>query len=158
VFLENDSPDGDPFKATRLFPAAMAKDRVAVAKRAVWRRVSDAVADSNTLHSERHFVPNIAEACGEEPEAAVELGRWSGSTAQDADLEPAVRAQRQHRLRVGAMPERYAQAAKVARVLGIITRQMDAARRALCTLGASLPLVGGWELVRARRPVISEVD
>ena len=91
LFLENDSPDGDPFQATRgTFPAAMAKHRVAVAKRAAWRRlVSASVADENTLHSERHFLPHVAEARGED---AVELGRWSGSTAQDADLVPVMRA------------------------------------------------------------------
>jgi len=150
VFLENDAPDGDPFKATRTFNAAMAKDRVAIAKRAIWRRVMGArLADENTLHSERHFLPHVAQARGEPPEDAVELGRWSGSTAQDADLEPALRAQRCHRLRVGTLPDRYAQAAKVERVLKIITRQMDAIRAALWTRWDTLPWQHGWQLVAA---------
>ena len=148
VFLENDSPDGDPFKATRTFNAAMAKDRVAIAKRVIWRRIMGAsLADENTLHSERHFLPHVAQARGEPPEEAVELGRWSGSTAQDADLEPALRAQRCHRLRVGSLPDRYAQAAKVARVLCIITRQMDAIRATLSLWWDALPWAHGWHLV-----------
>ena len=72
----------------------MAKDRVTVAKRAIWRRVvGTEIANRNTRHAERHFLPHAAEARGEPPEDNVELGRWSGSTAQDADLEPTLRAQ-----------------------------------------------------------------
>jgi hypothetical protein len=154
VFLENDPPDGDPpFKATRTFNAAMAKDRVAIAKRAIRKRVLEArLADGNALHSERHFLPHVAQARGEPPEDAVELGRWSGSTAQDADLEPALRAHRCHRLRVGTLPDRYAQAAKVERVLNIITRQMDAIRAALWTRWDALPWQHGWQLVAAPPP------
>ena len=150
VFLENDSPTGDPFRAIRTFPAAMAKDRVAVAKRAIWRRiVGIQIANENTLHSERHFLPHAAEARGEPPEEAVELGRWSGSTAQDADLEPTLRAKRCHRLRVGTLPDRYAQAAKVGRVIGIITRQMDAIRKTIWSRWDALPWAGGWQLLAA---------
>ena len=153
VFLENDSPTGDPFRATRTFPAAMAKDRVAVAKRAIWRRiVGIRIANENTLHSERHFLPHAAEARGEPPEEAVELGRWSGSTAQDADLEPSLRAKRCHRLRVGTLPDRYAQAAKVGRVLGIITRQMEAIRKTIWSRWDALPWAGGWQLLAATNP------
>ena len=148
VFLENDSPDGNPFNATRVYPAAMAKTRVAVAKRALYAHyVSAEAAAENTLHSERHFIPCVSEAGGEPPEDAVELGRWSGSTAQDADLEPVVRAQQCHRLRLGALPDRYGQVGKVTRVLGIITRQMDRARRAITLRGPALPRVGGWGLI-----------
>ena len=47
------------------------------------------------------------------------------------------------------MPERFAQAAKVTRVLEIIGRQMAAARRVLGAFGSSLPLQGGWHFLRA---------
>lgn len=125
----------------------MAKDRVAIA---IWERVMGArLVDENTLHSERHFLPHVAQARGEPPEDAAELGRWSGSTAQDADLEPALCAHRCHRLRVGSLPDRYAQAAKVARVLSIITRQMDAIRAALSSRWDALPWAHGWHLVAA---------
>jgi hypothetical protein len=107
------------------------------------------IANENTLHSERHFLPHAAEARGEPPEEAVELGRWSGSTAQDADLEPTVRAARCHRLRVGTLPDRYAQAAKVGRVLGIISRQMDAIRKTIWSRWDVLPWTGGWQLLAA---------
>ena len=150
VFLENDSPDGDPFRATRTLNAAMTKERVAVAKRAIWRRIMGVrLANLNTLHAERHFIPHAAQARGEPPEDAVELGRWSGSTAQDADLEPSLRAQRCHRLRAGSLPDRYSQAAKVGRVLQIITRQMDAIRSAIWSRWDVLPWDGGWQLLAA---------
>ena len=153
VFLENDSPTGDPFRATRTLPAAMAKDRVTVAKRAIWRRVVGAeIANRNTRHAERHFLPHAAEARGEPPEDTVELGRWSGSTAQDADLEPTLRAQRCHRLRVGSLPDRYAQTAKVGRVIGIITRQMSAIRQLIWSRWDALPWAGGWQLLAAPKP------
>ena len=153
VFLENDSPTGDPFHATRTLPAAMAKDRVTVAKRAIWRRVvGTEIANRNTRHAERHFLPHAAEARGEPPEDTVELGRWSGSTAQDADLEPTLRAQRCHRLRVGSLPDRYAQAAKVNRVIGIITRQMSAIRQLIWSRWDALPWAGGWQLLAAPKP------
>jgi len=131
----------------------MAKDRVAITKRAIWKRVLEArLADENALHSERNFLPHVAQARGKPPEDAVELGRWSGSTAQDADLEPALRAQRCHRLRAGTLPDRYAQAAKVERVLNIITRQMDAIRAALWTRWNALPWQHSWQLVAAPPP------
>ena len=153
VFLENDSPTGDPFRATRTLPAAMAKDRVTVAKRAIWRRVVGAeIANTNTRHAERHFLPHAAEARGEPPEDTVELGRWSGSTAQDADLEPTLRAQRCHRLRAGSLPDRYAQAAKVGRVICIISRQMSAIRQLIWSRWDALPWSGGWQLLATPTP------
>lgn len=145
VFLENDSHDGDPFKATRLLPAAMTKARVAVAKRAIWRElVGAAVAEHNTLHSERHFLSLVAEQAGEPPEVTVEIGRWSGSTAQDPDLEPVLRQQRAHRLRMSALPDRYAQVEKVRRVVAIVCRQMRAVRTRLLSLGGGLPTATAW--------------
>jgi hypothetical protein len=75
----------------------------------------------------------ISEARGEPPEDAVELGRWSGSTAQDADLEPALRAHRCHRLRVGTLPDRHAQGGKRPR--------LDYPRK-LLLVGGSLTAVG----------------
>jgi len=153
VFIENDSPTGDPSQATRTFPAAMAKDRVTVAKRAIWRRVvGTQIANETTLHSERHFLPHAAEARGEPPEDAVELGRWSGSTAQDANLEPTLRDKRCHRLRVGMLPDRYAQAAEIGCVIGIITRQMDAIRKTIWSRWDALPRTGGWQLLAAPTP------
>ena len=36
-----------------------------------------------TDHSARHFYPHVAEARSEPPERAVEVGKWSGSVAQE---------------------------------------------------------------------------
>jgi len=57
---------------------------------------------------------------------AFEIGRWSGSTAQDPDLTPSQREQRRHRLAAGVMPEGYAPLSKVARVCGILGDEMEA--------------------------------
>ena len=155
LYLENDSPDGDPWKATRLFSAPMAKARIVVAKRAVYRRMAGltaAEAQMFGLHNERHFIPEIAEGRHETPERAVEIGRWSGSVAQDRDMVPAARARWAHCVRAGRLPARYAPHAKAARVCSIMCEQLLAARRLIARVGVeALPLRGGWHLLERRR-------
>ena len=154
LFLENDSPDGDPWKATRLYPAPMSKPRMVVAKQAVYMRMAGlarAQVQGFRLHNERHFIPEVAEARHEPPERAVELGRWSGSVAQDRDMVPAERARWAHCLRAGRLPARYAPQAKAQRVCSILLEQMQAARELIARVGAhALPLRGGWELLPRR--------
>ena len=70
---------------------------------------------------------------------AIDIGRWSGSTAQDPDLAPAERHARRHQLLAGVMPEAYAPLSKVARVCRILGDQMDA----LASFWASLASSGG---------------
>lgn len=154
MFLENDSPDGDPFRASRLYAAPMSKDRILVAKRAVYQRLARVPAElllELTLHSERHFLPHLAQANEEAPEDAVEVGGWAGSTAQDPDLQPDVRAHRAHRLRLGQLPQRYGLEAKVARVARIKERLMAAARGLILRAGANLPTTGGWHMLAPPR-------
>ena len=155
VFLENDSPDGNPFLATRLYAVPMSKDRVLVAIRAIMERVcrmTQAQAAAFTLHSARHFLPCVAEARSEPPERAVEVGRWSGSVAQDSGLVPSVPQARAHVLRLRAMPERYGQHAGVPRVCNIILDQVRAARELVAAAARRrepLPILGGWHLLGA---------
>jgi len=51
-----------------------------------------------------------------------------------------------------ALPDRYAQSAKVGRVLGIITRQMDAVRKTIWSRWGDPPWTGGWQLLAAPTP------
>ena len=155
LFLENDSPDGDPWKATRLYLAPMTKPRMVVAKQAAYMRMAGLTREQAMefrLHNERHFLPEVAEARHEPPERAVQLGRWSGSVAQDRDMMPDERARWAHCLRVGRLPARYAPRAKAQRVCAILTEQMQAARDLIARVGAhALPLRGGWELLPRRQ-------
>ena len=71
--------------------APMQQARIVHAKRAIYRKLAGLAAEQAaqlTLHSERHFLPMVADALSIPPEEAVEIGRWSGSTAQDADMQP----------------------------------------------------------------------
>lgn len=131
----------------------MAKDRVLGAIRAVLRNVCGMTAQeaaAYTLHSGRHFLPLIAEARSEPPERASEVGRWSGSVAQDAGLCPLVRAAAAHQLRLRALPALYGTHSGVARSANIILDQLKAARALLARAHARrspLPRHGGWHLL-----------
>ena len=98
--------------------------------------------------SGRRLLPEVAEARHEPAPRRVEIGRWSGSTAQDRDLTPEQRATLRHAAKVAVLPDRYARRAKVSRVIGIVLEQMAALR----SLAASrptpeLPYRAGWELL-----------
>ena len=90
---------------------------------------------------------------GVHPLRQVELGRWSGSTAQDPDLAPAPNLLRRHCLRVGVMPAAYAPEAKEARVIAILTEQMTALRALYAASrapgGARLALTEGYARMSA---------
>ena len=79
-----------------------------------------------TKHSARHVLMEVASHRDESWLRQVEIGRWSGSTAQDPDLTPQQRVNWQHQLRSSVMPDNYAPMGKVQRVLGILGDQMDA--------------------------------
>jgi hypothetical protein len=131
MYLEDDSPDGDPWKAKRTFPAPKSKQRIAVALRAMARRVlgyTEERAQRFTLHMARHYMSHEALDQKLLPEDQVEVGRWSGSVAQMCDASPEGRLLTAHRLKVRTMPERYAGHAAVKRVWRIITALHDAAR------------------------------
>ena len=79
-----------------------------------------------TKHSARHVLMEVASHRGESWLRQVEIGRWSGSTAQDPDLTPQQRVNWHHQLKAAVMPDNYAPMGKVQRVLGILNDQMDA--------------------------------
>jgi len=87
--------------------------------------VSYAEACRFTKHSARHFLMEVGGQRDEPATRQVEIGRWSGSTAQDVDLTPAQRLAWSHQLAAGVMPDNYAPLAKVRRVCSIIGDQLD---------------------------------
>ena len=60
-----------------------------------------------TKHSARHFLMEVGGHRDEPSTRQVEIGRWSGSTAQDVDLTPAQQLAWRHRLASGVMPDNY---------------------------------------------------
>ena len=152
VFRDFDSESGDPGSATRFLNNPLMGARLLHAIRCVLMRVCGmtwAQATLYALHSARHFFLEAAGARDMAPLRAVELGRWSGSTAQDFDLTPAARLARRHEVSASTMPESYAPQAKVARVCEIVGGQM-AAIDALYVASRpdGLPLFGGFEPLR----------
>jgi hypothetical protein len=142
----NGSPDGDPDKATGWRNNPLSGPRLVRAIQCVLSRVcglSFADAALWAKHSARHFLMEVSGARGEPAVRAIDIGRWSGSTAQDPDLAPAEMHARRHQLLAGVMPEAYAPLSKVARVCRILGDQMDA----LASFWASLASSGGVQSV-----------
>ena len=123
------SVDGDPSSATEFINSPLVGPRLVKAIACVIARVCGiSLADAMrwAKHSARHFLMECSGARGLHALRAFEIGRWSGSTAQDPDLTPSQREQRRHRLAAGVMPEGYAPLSKVARVCEILGDEMEA--------------------------------
>ena len=129
VFRDFDSRDGDPEKATTFLKSPLRDGRLVHAIECVIMRVCDVTADVAkrwAKHSARHFLMECSNARKVHPLKGVEIGRWSGSTAQDPDLTPSQRLNARHVLEAGKMPETYAPSAKVGRVTSILGEEMKA--------------------------------
>jgi len=61
-----------------------------------------------TLHSPRHFLPEVSAARGEPGTCRCEIGRWSHSVAQLPALRPETNMLRKHRARASTLPDLYA--------------------------------------------------
>ena len=153
VFRDFDSVRGDPQEASRFLNSPLVGERLVFAIRCLLVRVCGMSWDDAgrwAKHAARHFLMEVAGARGEPALRAVEIGRWSGSTAQDPDLAPSAQLARRHQLRAGVMPEAYAPLAKVARVCGIVGDQMGALDALWASLqGRALPVFGGFEPLAA---------
>jgi hypothetical protein len=95
----------------------------------------------------------------------VEIGRWSGSTAQDVDLTPAQRLAWNHQLAAGVMPDNYAPLAKVQRVCRIIGDQLLALEllwekhaKSGDRRFASLPVYGDFTVMKAWPAASADAD
>lgn len=148
---------GDPGEAKSFINSPLVGPRLVRAITCVISRVcglSEADAARWAKHSCRHFLMECSGARSVHALRAVEIGRWSGSTAQDPDLTPSERLHRRHRLAAGEMPESYAPSAKVSRVCEILGDEMAVldelwARAAGNPAGIrSIPPLGGFDVLR----------
>ena len=151
---------GDPGEAKSFINSPLVGPRLVRAITCVISRVcglSEADASRWAKHSCRHFLMECGGARSLHALRAVEIGRWSGSTAQDPDLTPSERLHRRHRLAAGEMPESYAPSAKVSRVCEILGDEMAVldelwARAAGDPAGIrSIPPLGGFDVLREWR-------
>ena len=95
------SASGDPSLSTGYRNNPLVGHRLVHAIQCVLVRVcglSSADAKLYAKHSSRHFLMEVSGARGEPAIVAIEIGRWSGSTAQDPDLAPAERHVMRHQL------------------------------------------------------------
>jgi len=97
-----------------------------------------------TLHSPRHFLPEVAAARGEPATCWCKIGRWNQSVAQLSSLRPETNMVRKHRDRAARLPDLHAKNNATQRPLVILNRQMGALRTYYTKCGpGNLPLHGG---------------
>ena len=80
-----------------------------------------------------------------------EVGRFTGSTAQAADLIPTAAMLAKHRLQCRIMPARYANKARVSRVFDLLGALQLILLKASAALAADPSALGptGWEAFRS---------
>ena len=123
------SDRGDPDMATHFINSPLCGPRLVTAIACIISRVCGTGLDTAqrwAKHSFRHFLMECAAKRKVSPLRAVEIGRWSGSTAQDPDLTPNARINKEHVIQSGIMPENYAPLNKIDRVCGILGDEMAA--------------------------------
>lgn len=129
VCRDFDGSSGDPRDATRFLNNALDGARLVHAVACVISRVCGVDYDTAkrwAKHSARHFLMECSNARRVHSLRGVEIGRWSGSTAQNPDLTPSQRLNQSHVLAAGKMPEAYAPCTKVDRVKEILGDEMGA--------------------------------
>ena len=129
VCRDFDGTSGDPRDATRFLNNALDGPRLVHAMACVISRVCGVAFDTAkrwAKHSARHFLMECSSARKVHALRGVEIGRWSGSTAQNPDLTPNQRLNQRHVLEAGKMPEAYAPCTKVDRVTAILGDEMEA--------------------------------
>ena len=149
LLRDTDSVTGDPRLATRWVNAPCIGSRALVSLRACLEEAGASKERAKCFGnaSARRFLCEVAEAREEPPHRRVEIGKWSGATAQDMDLAPHLRAVMAHSARHSALPDRYARRAKVTRVIRIMREQIEAVRLLVHERGGALPDAAGWELL-----------
>jgi hypothetical protein len=155
--LDTDSPDGDPTRATRwiaspVFSGSRADASIHALLALPPLSFSRAVAETYHGHSPKRFLPSAAEWCAKlgGPDAT-EIARFSGSVAQNPDLEPVQAMLLQHELRASVLPDIYSRQARVSKVFDTITTLHLAIRRAAVRIQANpagFPPEGGWEALK----------
>ena len=125
ILLDTDSRTGDPSTASCWVANPLASKRADASLHSV---LTIAGIESDRVkryhgHSCKRFCLNVAEASPLfDALEATEVGRFSGSTAQNTDLEPREAMLRAHTQRVSVLPAIYGGLAKVAKVFDAICK------------------------------------
>ena len=159
ILRDTDSPSGDPCdpSTSRWVAAALSSSRVDASLHGLLQLPPLSMARDDARryhrHSGKRYLFNVADSSPAFSLAdANEVGRFSGSVAQDPDLVPEAALLARHDLRARLLPSMYARKSKVATVLKLVARlhlvQRDAcalfAAMPGCPHLAAMPAEGGW--------------
>ena len=148
ILIDTDSPSGDPALASRWLRAAPSHGRVVASLHSLLQleplSFSREEASKYMPHSAKRFMLCVSEASPYlDTETAQAHGRFSKSTAQNADLEPRAAMLARHDLASSALPSIYANKAKVAKVFDHLARAQlvlqEALARSCAAGGQRLP-------------------
>ena len=153
LLLDTDSPNGDPYhpSTTRWVLNPLEGQRAMCSLHSILRHAGlpDELVSRIRGHSFKRFLLNVAESDPSVSTAdAHELGRFSGSVAQERDLEPVAALLERHTARISVLPAIYAQKAKVATSLHRLCRVELLLRsaRSRAAAGERLPYLSEWGL------------
>ena len=132
IFRAYKSPDGSVKNATGFLPGPLLQSHghMKAIQEVLQMACEFSVEQSQgyTLHSPRHFLPEVSAARGEPGTCRCEIGRWSQSVAQLPALRPETNMLRKHRARASTLPDLYAKNNATQRPLAILGRQLKALR------------------------------
>ena len=145
--------DGDVFTSNTFLPGPLREGLGLVEALQATLRVACGLSIEEsrayTLHSPRHFMPEVSSSRDEPVAARNEVGRWAGSAAQDDTLMPRVSETRMgsHTFTPKHMADIYAQKPFARIPITILGRQMTALRTYVSTVerAGTLPAYGGWD-------------
>lgn len=156
LLLDTDSPSGSPDKATTWVAAALSGEARADASLHYLLQLPEIGLSREQAaryhgHAAKRFLLNVAEAMASmTPTESNEVGRFSGSTSQQSDLEPKEQMLAAHDLRSAILPAIYAGKAKVVKIFNLLARIQRAMTNVVGRLGdggyLELPLEDGWEV------------
>ena len=122
-------------------PAALADDLITQRIRLVLQRacgLSEAEALRYTKHSGRHCLTASSAARGEDFRRQVEVGGWSGGSADGSDILPEEFQRAKQAMKLAVMPIRYTQRLRPLRLAAIMRQQTQAFRTLLASLGGDI--------------------
>ena len=143
------SPDGNPFNATAWGegPETAGRSRISLCAllQAGPYGVPAAIARAITGHSSKHLLPNVGRSLHLTDPQINEIGRWSGSRAQNTAASGAPSRE----VQVGPCPAAYSTEAAEEVVPAIMETVVASLRELHARLPANaLPHVGGWSMLR----------
>lgn len=154
ILRDTDSPSGDPTTASAWVACGASRARAEKSLHALLQlppiSLPREAAERYHAHSAKRFLLNCAEASSEFDDVdANAIGRFSGSTAQDPDLEPVEAMLQRHALSSSILPQIYAGKAKVSKAFDLLARLHCTLRRVSwrhVNGERVLPPEGGWTL------------